>query len=332
MNHSDIAHRWAHKDYNRNGELNGTNVFAEAENHTIYSYGRHYCMGRHITEDMFDTTSPSAFSKRVREVIIEQYDVIIKNTINGSYSVSTSKHLGHVESATSHLHKLYLTDVPVTGFNKFYIRTTIRDYIKEIDLLIRKYDKARVKMLYLPDIDRYVNDIQHLKDFFSLTYKDLAEVVTKDFKRLIKWQGNITQEERDEMEEKWREHTQQPPVKPLEEQIQEFREGDRQTITNTDEPNRAYLRIHEKKDRVETSKAIQISFKEARLLWQLVQRHKNNPIIFKHGYAPKVQNVFSLNEIKQGGEVVIGCHTISYEEMERIQPEVFAEVEQEVAV
>lgn len=78
MNHDTVAHRWANDNYTSKGELNGPRMFAEQSSRAIYSHGRHFCIARKTG----NPEVPILFTYR-------------------SYSDSTSKHISLVRRAIS---------------------------------------------------------------------------------------------------------------------------------------------------------------------------------------------------------------------------------------
>lgn len=79
----------------------------------------------------------------------------------------------------------------------------------------------------------------------------------------------------------------------------------------------ALLRVNEKKQRVETSKGIHISFDECKRLWAIVSRWHKNGMTFTESdeKVNATRQTWSINRF-QNDIMIAGCHAIHFSEME----------------
>ena len=112
--HSDVAHNWAHKT---GLAQNGGNVWYQGS--TIYSYGSHFPMARHVT--------------------VKKQDIVLITT--KGYSVSTAKHIGHVWHACHHLNPIAVRNV--TADNKAGHLANIQEGMDRAAQCMEKAKRAR---------------------------------------------------------------------------------------------------------------------------------------------------------------------------------------------
>lgn len=98
MTNNNVAHRWANRNYSRGGRLNGASMFATEHNQAVYSYGEHFMIARHTGN--------------------EDFPLLLTNR---SGSVSTSKHVGFVMAATSHVKPKFYCQRPEHSFRDIYV-------------------------------------------------------------------------------------------------------------------------------------------------------------------------------------------------------------------
>jgi hypothetical protein len=142
---SEIAHIWAN-----NLEYKGQqgNLFFNAN--TIYSYGYHFPIARHLDADTVLFT-------------------------NRSYSNSTSKHIGLVRSAISHKTIIYCNRPDITHSDN------INAFILQITTEASKLIKAKKPEIYLQNIEYIKSDLNKYLTYFKikLTKKQLETIDIK---------------------------------------------------------------------------------------------------------------------------------------------------------
>jgi hypothetical protein len=110
FNNENLAHLWANKEQSKGRNASGSMYF---NNDSIYSYGTHFCIARHLNEDTI------LFTTR-------------------SYSNTTSKQVRIVRNAASHLNRVYC---PYPEANANEVNFTY--WLKEARNLTDKLIKAK---------------------------------------------------------------------------------------------------------------------------------------------------------------------------------------------
>ncbi len=132
--HDMVAHVWAHQSQDSARTANG-NFFFTGD--TIYSYGHHFPIARHVGGVVLFTTR--------------------------GYSVTTAGHKGHVESACSHLRVFYVADVRAGH------KEHLADYRGRIRDEIARYRRARQNKPYIVQhVQRLVNEANRYAQHFGL--------------------------------------------------------------------------------------------------------------------------------------------------------------------
>ena len=126
---SDVCHNFAtHDQYH--GSSSNRNLFFD--NNKIYSYGYHYLLATKFNID------------ETKHIIINDY----------GYSVSTSKHISILRSATSHFRQFNLTSIELTS---------VYNEIKEYSLKIPRATKN--KGFYINQIQRTYNSFVNFQNY-----------------------------------------------------------------------------------------------------------------------------------------------------------------------
>lgn len=150
---SAIAHLWANQQQNE-ARTTGNNFYFNEE--VIYSYGSHFPIAR-ITENkakdkkQFDSPQICFFTNR-------------------SYSVTTSKHISVVSSASSHKDRLYMEYIPVKDYeiNPEFHAKNISVWCNEIKAQLTKLITARKKEIYYTSIARIQAQILRYNAYFGI--------------------------------------------------------------------------------------------------------------------------------------------------------------------
>jgi len=132
-----VAHLWAHKsqDFARNP---GHNFYFHGD--TIYSYGSHFPIARHVT-------------RKGRGAVL---------FTTQSYSVTTAGHISVVAGACRHLTVFHVADVTAS-------RPQFAEYRSRYMALVAKYAKARTrKPEILACLRELVSEANQFADFFGL--------------------------------------------------------------------------------------------------------------------------------------------------------------------
>ena len=144
-NHSEVAHYWANK-VQTSGKA--CNMFYN--NETIYSYGHHFPIAKHINNNLILFTSKG-------------------------YSISTSKHLGITRSAIpSEIEVLTVPNIEIYNdrSNKGLHIDNIKHFINEIKLNFGKSERARkYKEMYLRNGLANINNMKRYLELFKVKSK-----------------------------------------------------------------------------------------------------------------------------------------------------------------
>lgn len=346
MNNSMVAHLWANE---KQESANGSNFYFEGE--SIYSYGRHFEVGRIVR------------NKRGEKAYL----------INDIYrSSSTSKHQCYVRDAIPTGSKVFSVGYNMSNTGNMLFVTDMLEYIKDA---IEKYKKARTELSYRDVWGAFKNmmdyieffdmgtsqrllkksanewlgtnhelsresdkikreHVRELKRVFQilLNHKALEVLGTvnvivdevcgegtylKYRKRVEKYRINI--ETKQEKKRRAREEELDKFRKDFYERLEKWKSGELNFLhsyyfIDCADVN-AWMRI--KEGIIETSKQIKIGIEEARRMWQVVSLlHRGGQ--FRHGLVEDMNgNKWSINRY-ENDILTAGCHRIAYSEMESI--------------
>ena len=275
VNTSEVTHLWAHQSQ-AVARNSGHSVFFEGS--TIYSFGSHFPMARHVDGAVLITTR--------------------------SYSVTTSKHQGYVRQACSHLTRFYVDNV--SARSKREHRENLALMRDEYENLIVKASRARVwGQQYLNQAERCRQDANEYSAFFKLTTRIKPADVESIKERAKKAQAKAKTAKRKELarrkfqwqkeEANWRNggsslpHAYQlPPI----------------------------LRLID--DTVQTSHGARFPAEHARKALPVIVRCKEKGREWKrNGHAVRL-GPYQLDSIDVNGNVVAGCHRVAFSEVEYI--------------
>lgn len=340
MDHYSVAHAWAHDDYNRNGEANGHNVYATEHNRAIFSYGSHFCIARKTDSVRFH----------------------VLMTTRG-YAVSTAKHLGYVRSAANHYRNCtFHCEDPGKDFHGIY-QEEMKGLVDMVDDLDKaKAKKAEVEERIAkraarkqPPSDKLaewleewtegvayrtqqiLDRVQELEDFrveFKIKVKDCQKKVLmiRNKFRSDKWQS-LSADEREfnrRALEKQREAQRRAAEERAQreaENLEKWLKGDPDVRLHYQQ-GAAKLRVMENGERgarVETNQGAWVPIMAAHALWLLVNRTRREGEDFIPDEVDPIKvGHYKLDRVSSKGNVKIGCHQITFEEMDRIHKDVIA--------
>ena len=335
MNHQEVAHNWAHDNYNRNGEINGSRMFAEKRDRAIYSHGRHFCIARKTGNLVFP--------------------VLITNR---NYSSSTGKHTTTVCNAVRHLNK-FSCENPENHVAVIYGEELLSlggrvadiDHLAEAEnALSGRIDKRAVKRLPASEnlagrlaqaksatavarleLRDRAEELERFRTSFKIPLKECS-TQAKGIRRKFasgKW-GSISKDARKraarelkatrKRQEELRSIHREREAETLEQWIK----GDDVRLYHQN-GGYARLRVIEGDGSVsvvQTTQGAIIPARDAWKLWIVVQRCRRNKTEFRPNGEALMLGVFPLDVVTPDGNVVVGCHRVQYEEMDRISDEV----------
>jgi hypothetical protein len=232
-------------------------------------------------------------------------DTVIYNT--ASYSVTTSKQQGYMQSATSHYSKKIYLDIPRRGLDSLVFNQRDFEEIvikpnanKANDLLVKASRSKKYATLYSGQAFSIIKNLEKYALFTGLFYScpdidDLQELAIKADKE-AKALEKIRRAER---------------IKEQEEALINWRKGE--DVRNRFEITA--LRI--KEDQIETTKGARIPLDHAIKFWGLIKSwHEKGVSYVKDHHSIHLGN-YSVNRF-ENGILTVGCHSIPYSEIENI--------------
>lgn len=298
MNHSEIAHRWAHQLRDRSNA--NQNLWYHGP--TIYSYGTHF---------------PIA-------TMYPELGIILFTT--KGYSNSTSKHIGHVGSAIDRtewevIRVSHVKDIQVgnkrTHLHAENIATLTEEIFEYLGLQerARKYDYTGRIQERIETLNRYIEVFKCkgvARDLCKKKNTDLDPQFKPLLKELLSGDGELQERINQlaaENEEK-RKKAERAKREKDAIYVAEWLQGEHHASMWNKSYGRSDL-LRMKGGMVETSKGVRLDPTEARLLWRIVEG-----VIFSetdkefYGGELKIDH-YSVNRISKDGDVRAGCHFIS---------------------
>lgn len=346
MNNSMVAHLWANE---KQESANGSNFYFEGE--SIYSYGRHFEVGRivrnkrgekaYLINDIYRSSSTSKHQCCVRNAIPTGSKVF-----SVGYNISNTGNMAFVtsglESIKDAIEKYKKARTELSYRDIWGAFKNLMDYIEFFDMgtpqrLLKKsaneWLRTNHELSYKSDkIKReHVRELKHI--FQILLNHQALEVLgtvnvivdevcgegtwIKYSERSERWRKGEEERERIKLERLRKEE--EARYKDFDEKLEEWKSGEINFLNTPfyipgEKPN-AWIRI--KGNIIETSKQIKIGIAEARKLWRAVSAmHRGAE--FRHGLVEDITgHQWSLNRY-ENDLLTAGCHRIAYNEMERI--------------
>jgi len=307
----DIAHIFANEPERNVKCRNGF-----VQDNTIYSYGYHFPIAkRHYAGDGKET---------------------IFFTLK-SYSNTTSKHVRAVWSATQHLDKLYMIDVPGRYQGDPYHTTNIEYWVRRIKECFGQIQRARDnKKWSLQNARKHAEQLEAYIKFFRYRKSKDVIAVLKEVKS-DKWEKHIEEYEKlqeqrktdpvyQEKLEKARAAREKKELTKHEDQITKWRNFEAQ-VPYVKSRRGGYthagilgdlLRYNEERGYVETSQRVKVAEETAHLFYRHIQ-----VMLRKGGCKSKeccdyqLLDQYTVTEITDQ-RIVVGCHRIKMEEVNNI--------------
>lgn len=345
MNNSMVAHLWAHE---QEESARGSNFFFEGR--SIYSYGRHFEVGRIvknkqgekaylINEDYYSVTT-SKHQRYVRDAIPTWAMVF-----SVEYNISDTGNMGFVasklESIKESIEKYKRAKTELLYQNVWGVFRNLMDYIEFFDMgtperLLKKsanewlgtshelsWESDRIKRKHVRELKRI---FQILLNHQALEVLGTVNVVVDEVCgegtwakytiRHQRWTEGREEKEAIALEKARKEE--EARNKTLEERIRMWKSGEISQLYchcfDNDQPN-VWLRI--KNGKIETSKGIKITQTEAERLWGLIKIFHDGGQ-FKHDLVLDVTGQRWAFNCYENDMLVAGCHRIAYSEMEGV--------------
>ena len=354
MNHSEIAHSWAHEDYGNRGGRNGSRMFTDEANRAVYSHGYHFMIARHTDvggfrilhtyEDYGTSTTKrhisyvwSALSSPQKEHMFYCYSP--QNTPSQIYHHEMLEHLPQ-------LARTWVDACEAANKMKDRIDRRAAKRLDDSDQLEEWMDNRNGERDHaLKEVQDRARELEAFRIAFEIKVKDIREPQALLRKKFLadKWQKLTEQQAAAARREaKRRDADHAAMVKRREEEQRETMEkwlaGEDVRITYYGGAARLRVKtttvlIGGEQDRhtfVETSQGASVPVKDALLLWNLATRCRGRQQGWKRNGENLRLGSYHLDSVTKEGNAVIGCHRLNYEEMYRINEEVQLAVREEV--
>lgn len=239
-NQSTIAHMWANQT--QDNARNSGNFFYD--NDTIYSYGRHFPIARHVTNEAGQKAV--LFTTR-------------------SYSNTTAKHISIVRQASRHLNVL-ACHTP----SEHNHHTNFADWLNRIEYAASFLPRAKKPEKYLSLIDEVRREINAYIGFWGISIpEDLSTALSISNKE----EYVSYQTKKSELELLAKEHAAAELAKKHKKDLAEWLKGKgtRLYVHN----GKDYLRI--KEDRIETSQAVRIPIQIGESIYRKIISNQLQP-------------------------------------------------------
>jgi hypothetical protein len=271
-----VAHLWANKAQDSARESGGRFYFV---GDTIYSYGSHFPIARHVTRK--DRTAV-LFTTR-------------------SYSATTAGHKCMVEGACRHLTVFHVADL--YGDH----RKQVADYRKRFMGLVGTYAKSRQrKPDILDELRELVSEANQYAEFFGLRARlSLPDDLS----------GMVAECQAIEKREKARRQREQAKrAREEQERIRQWVDGETDYCPSNDQA----IRLRVKGDELQTSKGAQVPFDHAVKAFRVIQRLRAKGESYQRNGHTIHLGHFALDAIDGQGNVTAGCHNVAWDEIERV--------------
>ena len=283
---TDLAHQWANKLITVGEETAGARTFVR--NGTIYSYGYHFAMAKHVTGK--DGSPAVLFGTH-------------------TYGPTTSKQQWIVRNAISHL-------TVIRCYNTEYDHDqNVKHWANNIKALVSELNNPRNKNRAgrIQDIEYNQDELRKYVQFFGLKLKGLEKKLLEPID-LAKFGKTLeTERKRFELEKKRKEARQREEALEKLAQWRKFDPEVRSAHGTID--GLTFLRFNKKSQEVETTQGIKLPVKVAERAYKQLQAQRA-----KGGCQGDCKGTVLLYEIKEitATQFTIGCHTITFEEAEKI--------------
>lgn len=283
---STVAHNWANK-YEGQYKKDNTAGTLYYEGDTIYSYGTHFPIAKHIK------------NKKGENAVLF--------TTKG-YSNTTAKHISVVRSACSHLTVIYCSEVPTRYYDVRH-ELNYENWVKQIQGIALSLPKAKKPAKYIEQIEQVLSQVKTYQEFFGVKPStDQKKVFTMPITGFVKMaEKTLKERAQKEAERKEAERVR------VETELKEFRSFERDHIYSTG--NTAYLRYNKKTKRIETSKQVEIPAEIARRFYKWVKAQ-----ILSGGCNGDCEMTILNYKVKAVNtlEFTVGCHTITIAEADQL--------------
>ena len=279
-----VAHIWAQQSQDEGRTASG-NFYFKGE--TLYSYGRHFIVGRFVTHK--GKTAVLLNSNRYSVTTSSQLLLAGRAINTARYPVFTVPHLSEYSNVRA----------GTGGQNAFYELATVANkafYVQEIAAIIKRALLAtKYGSLHHEQAVSMTTHANEYSKFFGLRWKLAMPVFTDELRARFK-----ATRAKFEVDKAGR--------------IKRWKDGQfMHKCMNFDE---CFLRV--RGDSVQTSDGASVPVEHARHVWPLIKRcHDNKHAWATNGHTEHLGS-FKLERVTADGDIKVGCHFIRWAEVERM--------------
>ncbi len=282
-----VAHLWANQSQGRARNAGQGNFYFEGD--TIFSYGRHFPIARHVVNNCGD-----------KAVLFTTQD----------YSVTTSGHKSVVLSACQNLQVFFVSDIRADH------KENIADYRKRFVDLVGQYDKARSrKPAIFDDLKALVTEANGYAEFFGLRSRFALPTNTEE---MIAECARIQKREREQQRKR--------EIKLERERAERTREAQKHiqkwVLGKSDYlPGEVYnlpIRLRVAGDELQTSRGARVPLAHAVKAYRIIRRYREYGETYQRNGHTIHLGLFPLDVIDDQGNVTAGCHNVAWKEIDRI--------------
>ncbi len=279
---STIAHLWANQNQ-QSARNSGNNFFFERD--TIYSYGYHFPIAKHVVNDNGDKAV--LFTER-------------------TYSVTTAKHIRIVHHAANHLNVILCYNPEKSSHDDNF-----NSWLINVERIANNLVKAKKPEIYLNQIPNIADKVNKYALFFGLTIP-------------VKLQAALSIGNKDQYKE-YADKKAALELADKKRQQKELEKKHKKELSDwlNFETNRLYTRngydfLRVNNDLIETTQAVKIPIETGKMLWKAI---KDNSLTIGTKVIDHNNSTFFVNEI--GKEIVVGCHTFKTDYLLKFGEKIF---------
>lgn len=287
-----VAHLWAHRSQSEARNAGGSLYFRDS---TIYSYGSHFPIARHVAGVVLLTTD--------------------------RYRITTAKHQNTVTSACRHLPSFSVADVMACNGKQH--AANFADYQERAASMLASAGRARkahsIEWQFRAARE-LMTEANAYAEHFGLSERiDIPDTGALQAKAKELAAGEAEQRKAERAARMAKEKAQRAEYRQA---IAEWQRGARSRLP-WNRPSTfdrgAFLRL--RGDTVETSQGAKVPADDARRAWPMIARCKAHGEEYRaNGHIIRLGH-FRLDKVAANGDVTAGCHFIKFAECERIAGE-----------
>jgi hypothetical protein len=234
---STIAHYWANKIQNEARNSNGSFYYY---NDTIYSYGSHFPIAKHLE---YNGKNCVLFTLR-------------------SYSNTTAKHISVVRNASNHLETIYCY-YPNGSHNDNF-----KAFLKDIENISKSLLTARKPQIYINKINEVKSIVERYANFFEIEIPTLLNEAL-NIVNLETYKSFVVNKETIEKEEKAKELKEQQ--NKLKKDLKKWYNFETSYLYSR--MDKDFLRYNKEKNRFETTQRVEIPFAIAQKFYECLNNN-----------------------------------------------------------